>query len=91
MRDKSRADLDNDIQLVWALVKALEIIGEAGYQISADTKAQVPSIPWDRIIGMRHRLVHAYFDIDLDILWKTVCDSLPPLISALRTCLSRDV
>lgn len=67
-----RADLDNDQQLVRALVKAIEIIGEAAYQVSAETKQFVPGIPWEKITGMRHPLVHACFDIDLDILWKTV-------------------
>ena len=84
VRNRSRDDLERDRQLVWALVKAIEIIGEAAYQISPEARSQVPGIPWDKIIGMRHRLVHAYFDIDLDILWKTVQDGLPPLIAELE-------
>ncbi|MGB9674155.1 MAG: DUF86 domain-containing protein [Anaerolineales bacterium] len=90
IRDKQRNNLDNDIQLVWALVKAIEIIGEAAYQISTETRSQITQIPWDKIVGMRHRLVHVYFDIDLDILWKTVQDGLPPLIAALETALPKD-
>ena len=86
-RGKSRVDLDNDLQLVWALVKAIEIVGEAAYQISDETKAQLPEIPWREITGMRHRLVHAYFDIDLDILWRTVQTGLPPLIALLHAAL----
>jgi len=50
----------------------------------------VPSIPWEDIVGMRHRLVHAYFDINLDILWRTVQDDLPPLSSALESVLAKD-
>lgn len=84
VHNKSRADLDQDLQLVWALTKAIEIIGEAAHQVSAETKAQLRDIPWEKITGMRHQLVHAYFDIDLDILWKTVQDGLPPLIAALE-------
>ncbi|MGB9625058.1 MAG: DUF86 domain-containing protein [Phycisphaerae bacterium] len=56
---RHREDLDQDRQLVWALVKAIEIIGEAAYQLSTDARAKVPDIPWEKIIGMRHRLVHA--------------------------------
>jgi len=84
VRHRRREDLDGDRQLVWALVKAIEIIGEAASQLSLDTRAKVVGIPWDKIIGMRHRLVHAYFDINLDILWKTVQEGLPPLITDLE-------
>ncbi len=80
---QTRADLERDRKLVLALVKAVEIIGEAAYRISPDTQKQLPEIPWDDIIGMRHRLVHAYFDINLDILWRTIEDDLPPLIAVL--------
>jgi uncharacterized protein with HEPN domain len=82
--NKRRDDLENDLQLVWALVKAMEIIGEAACQVGSETRAQFPQIPWEKITGMRHRLVHAYFDIDRDILWKTVQDGLPPLITVLK-------
>jgi uncharacterized protein with HEPN domain len=69
---------------VWALVKAIEIIGEGAYQLSPGARVKVPGVPWDKIIGMRHRLVHAYFDINLNILWKTVQEGLPPLITELE-------
>lgn len=79
----TRVDLNGDRQLVLALVKAIEIIGEAAFQVSRDAQEQLPGIPWEDIIGMRHRLVHAYFDINLNILWRTVQDDLPPLIAEL--------
>jgi uncharacterized protein with HEPN domain len=81
---RARSDLDEDRQLTLALVKDIEIIGEAAYQVSQATRDETPAIPWDDIIGMRHRLVHAYFDIDLDILWKTAQEDLPHLIAALE-------
>lgn len=81
---RTRADLDKDRQLTLALVKEIEIIGEAAYQISTETQASLPAIPWEDIIGMRHRLVHAYFDINLDILWQTVVEDLPTLVSLLE-------
>lgn len=82
-----RADLNGDRKLVLALVKAIEIIGEAAYQTSPETRAQLPHVPWEDIIGMRHRLVHAYFEINLDILWQTIQADLPPLVQALHDTL----
>jgi uncharacterized protein with HEPN domain len=82
---RNRSDLDTDRQLALSLVKEVEIIGEAAYQVSQATRARASRIPWEDIIGMRHRLVHAYFDINLDILWKTVQEDLPSLIAALES------
>ena len=70
-----------------ALVKAIEIIGEAAFQTSGSTRAQLSEIPWEDIVGMRHRLVHAYFDINLDVLWQTVQGDMAPLISRLEQVL----
>jgi len=81
---KVREDLDSDRMLVLALVKDIEIIGEAACRIEPETRDQLSNIPWDDIIGMRHRLVHAYFDINLDILWRTLQEDLPQLIAALE-------
>jgi len=81
---RNRADLDRDTQLVFALVKAVEIVGEAGYQVGSETRVQLSGIPWDDMVGMRHRLVHAYFDVNLDILWTTVREDIPRLISELE-------
>jgi uncharacterized protein with HEPN domain len=87
-RERSRADLDSDRKLVLALVKAIEIIGEAAYQITPETRESLPGIPWDDLVGMRHRLVHAYFDINLDILWRTATDDVPALLRVLEDSLS---
>ena len=86
-RGRKRQDLDRDRMLVLALMKDIEIIGEAAYQVSQETRQSLPEIPWDDIIGMRHRLVHAYFDINLDILWATVQEDLPELLAILRKVL----
>jgi uncharacterized protein with HEPN domain len=88
---RSVTDLTFDRKLVLAIVKAVEIIGEAAHQISQITREQLPGIPWDDIIGMRHRLVHVYFDINLDILWKTTQDDLPPLIAELENFNFKDI
>jgi uncharacterized protein with HEPN domain len=84
VRNRGRTDLENDRMLVLALIKAIEIIGEAANQISQVTKNDLPSIPWEEMTGMRNRLVHAYFDINLDILWRTIQDDLPALIAELE-------
>ena len=84
VRGRTRGDLDSDRQLVLALVKEVEIVGEAATQVTEPTRQGLPEIPWERIVGMRNRLVHAYFDINLDIVWKTVQGDLPELISLLE-------
>ena len=89
-RGRTRSDLDDSRMLVLSLVKAIEIIGEAAFRISPATRAEFQDIPWDAIIGMRHRLVHAYFDINLDILWRTVTDELPALIDVLGSYVPQD-
>ena len=84
VRGRVRSDLETDRQLVLALVKDIEILGEAAAQVGDDTRIRTPSIPWQKIIAMRNRLVHAYFSINLDIVWQTVQKDLPPLIRALE-------
>jgi uncharacterized protein with HEPN domain len=76
---RSRNDLDADRMLVFALVRAVEIIGEAASKVSSEGRVALPAVPWSSIVGMRNRLIHAYFDVDLDILWNTVTEALPPL------------
>ncbi len=87
---QTRADLDGNRMLVLSLVKDIEIIGEAAYQISENTRDQIQDIPWEDIIGMRRRLVHAYFDINLDILWRTLQDDLPTLKAVLEPLVSEE-
>ena len=67
-----------------SVLKSVEIVGEAAAHVSEDTKRAHPAIPWRQIVGMRNRLVHAYFDIDLPLVWDTVCDDLPVLIARLE-------
>lgn len=83
VQTKSRQDLDADRFFASAIVRELEIIGEAASAISADTRTQFPDIPWKAVIGMRNQLIHVYFDIDHDIVWKTIQVALPDLIAQL--------
>ena len=78
------SEFEDDRQHQLAILKAVEIIGEAASRISEETKAKHPGIPWSEIIGMRNRLVHGYFAVRLDRVWRTVQDDLPPLIAQLE-------
>lgn len=80
---RMRSDLDDDEMLRLALTKLVEIVGEAAKQVSAQGKAEYPSVPWTAAARMRDRLVHHYFDIDLDVLWVTISEDLPALLAAL--------
>jgi uncharacterized protein with HEPN domain len=84
---KSRSDLDADEQLALALVRLLEIMGEAARQVEAATRAAHPEIPWREIAGTRDRLIHGYFDVDLDIVWNILTRDLPALVSSLESML----
>jgi uncharacterized protein with HEPN domain len=85
---KLRTELDANRMLALSLVKSIEIIGEAASRVSPDCRAQCNEIPWPDIVAMRNRLIHAYFDINLDILWHTVTEELPPLVVELESALS---
>lgn len=73
--------------LTLSLVKCIEIVGEAASRVSEQCQRENPGIPWEDIIGMRNRLFHAYFDINLNNLWNTVKNVLPPLSAELKTLL----
>src|SRR5437773_1532783 len=85
IQGKDRTALDSDQMLAFALVRAVEIVGEAASQLSEAIRDAHPEIPWTKIIGMRNRLIHGYFDVDLDVLWATVATNLSPLIATLET------
>jgi uncharacterized protein with HEPN domain len=86
---RERQDLDGDEMLLFALVRAVEVVGEAASKVSVEGRAGLPEVPWIDVVGMRNRLVHAYFDINRDILWLTVKKSLPELDRLLRGYLDR--
>ena len=70
--------------LLLAVVKALEIVGEAAARITKERQAKISQIPWPQMISMRNRLIHAYFDIDTDVVWETIVEDLPELIRELE-------
>ncbi len=84
IQSKTRDSLETDRKLVFALIKCIEIVGEAATKVTNQCRDNLPQIPWPNIIGMRNRLIHAYFDIDLDVLWKTLIEDIPSLIVELE-------
>lgn len=79
--------MDGDRKLKHALVRLLEIIGEAANGMSSSIKEEHPDIPWKEMIGMRNRLIHGYFDVDIDTVWQTVSKDIPPLKSLLENAI----
>jgi len=90
IQGRTQDDLGTDEMLLFALVRAIEIVGEAANKVSAETRERYPQIPWVAIIGMRHRLAHAYFDINHDILWTTVTEAAPTLLAHIQKLLESD-
>ena len=87
LEGRSAEDLSRDRMLFLAVVKETEIIGEAAARISDDTRQALPAIPWPKIIGIRNRLIHAYADVDLSIVWSTVTSAMPQLLRELENAL----
>lgn len=74
----------SDRKLHLSVVHLLEIIGEAGSRVSSEFKKRYSEIPWKSVVGMRNRLIHGYFDINLDIVWNTATKDIPSLVKALK-------
>lgn len=87
---KQRSDLDQDRKLNLALVRLLEIVGEAASRVSPARQTMLASIPWPAIVGLRNRLIHGYDEVDFDILWNIVTLDLPPLVAVLQRVLGED-
>lgn len=82
----SPTELGADVSTLYAVVRALEIVGEAARHVPAEVRALAPDIPWSSMTGMRDRLIHGYREIDLDLLWRTAtvrAAEAEPLIEAL--------
>jgi uncharacterized protein with HEPN domain len=86
-RGRSRAALDDDRLLNLALVRLLEVVGEAARRVPVTEQSRHPEIPWTEVIGLRNRLIHGYDQVDFDILWEVVTRDLTPLVDRLERIL----
>jgi uncharacterized protein with HEPN domain len=75
---------------VYAVTRALEIIGEAARQFPESPLARYPELPWHEMIGMRNVVIHEYFGVDYEVLWRTVHEDLPPLRVAVKAILEAE-
>jgi uncharacterized protein with HEPN domain len=90
IRHRTRADLDTDRTLNLALVRLMEIVGEAAAQIPEDCRARHSEVPWRDVVDLRNRLIHGYDAVDFDILWVIIQRHLPPLLQHLETIIEHE-
>ncbi len=81
---KSKDTVINDPVLSRAVIRSLEIIGEASNKLDPDFKTEHPEIEWRKIIGTRHRLIHDYFGVDYDIVWDIIANKLSDLLDFIE-------
>jgi uncharacterized protein with HEPN domain len=72
-------DFKNDKKTIYAVIRAIEVIGEATKKIPRSIRDKYPDIPWKDMAGMRDKLIHEYFGVDVEVLWKTAQQDLPTL------------
>lgn len=89
LADRSLEALEADETSKLAVVRCIEVIGEAGHQVSPATQATLPTIPWHLMWGMRNRLIHDYGNTDYRIVYRVVREELPGLVAAIDTFLAR--
>jgi uncharacterized protein with HEPN domain len=73
--------------LLFAVVRAIEIIGEAATKMTPEARLEAPDVPWGAIIGMRNRLIHGYFEVDTATVWKTAAEEIPALVPKVQPLL----
>ena len=78
---RGQYESDENLQMVFAHL--VQVLGEAASRVSPECRRHTPEIPWNRIVGIRHRIVHDYMNIDLEILWEVVSRNVPELVDAL--------
>lgn len=88
IRGRTRADLDKDHMLRRALKDCIQEIGEAAARVTDAGRSRFPDLPWPKMVGMRHILVHAYFEIDWDTIWRVASEDMPPLIELLEAAIN---
>lgn len=81
-------DFEKDKKTVYAVVRSIEVIGEATKHIPAFIRKRYPSIPWKDMAGMRDKVIHEYFGVNLKVVWKAAKEELPPLKQLIRKILA---
>lgn len=84
---KSKEDFLDDLQCQDAVIRRLEVIGEAARRVSKETQTHLANLPWNEMVSMRNVMIHEYDDIDVEIIWETVQNDLPPIINSLQKIL----
>lgn len=76
-----------DQKTVYASIRAIQIIGEASKKIPETVRSKYPRIPWREMAGMRDKVTHEYFGVQMKVLWNTLKDDIPPLVDEIRKIL----
>ncbi len=84
LADKTYQDLQKDKQVAFAVIRALEILGEAASQVTQELRERYAHVQWRDIVSMRNKLIHAYFDINYRIIWSAVKEDIPRLLQQLK-------
>jgi uncharacterized protein with HEPN domain len=87
--DRARAEFDDDRTLKLAIVRLLEVLGEAAARVPEDFRSRHPRLPWAEIVGLRNRLIHGYYEVDYDVVWQILQEDLPPLVERLSGLVKR--
>lgn len=90
VKGKQRSELDSQRVLNLALVRLMEIIGEAASRVSREDQNRFSGIPWPEIISLRNRLIHGYDMVDMDVLWQIVTKDLPDLVVQVKKALKAE-
>jgi uncharacterized protein with HEPN domain len=87
---RSRGDLDTDRLLNLALVRLVEVFGEAARRVPSEIRSRCPAVPWTEIVGTRSRLIHDYDAVDFDMLWEIATKDLPSVVAEHERALAAD-
>jgi len=90
VKDKDRTVLDENEMLALAVIRLLEIVGEAARNVSEETQSSIDELPWPAMIGMSHRIAHDYLHVDYDVVWDTIKIDLPQLVNVLEPLIPSD-